>query len=60
MKDRDKIDWAKIGRLLEQYASCLACCNELQCLDNDEATAALEEIRLEIIEEIDGEDTRRR
>ena len=58
MKPRDKINWDKIGDLLDQYDACLRAANELQCLANTEAIQALEDIRQEIIEEIGGEDTR--
>lgn len=59
MRNRDRINWRRIGDLLDQYDACLRTCNELQCLDNAEATQALEEIRQEIIEELGGRDTKR-
>ena len=58
MKDRDKINWDKIGGLLAQHDACLRVANVLQCLANTEAAKALEEIRQEIIEEMGGEDTK--
>ena len=56
MKDRDKINWAKVDDLMAQYDACLRCANELSLLSNPEAAAALGEIRQEIIEEIGGQD----
>ena len=56
MKDRDKINWDKVDALIAQHDACLRCVNELSLLSNPEATAALGEIRQEIIEEIGGQD----
>lgn len=58
MKDRDKIDWVKVGELISQHDTCLRAVNELRVLDNSEAESALEDIRQEIIDEIDGTDTK--
>jgi len=56
VKDRDKINWAKVNDLITQHDACLRCANELSLLSNTEAAAALGEIRQEIIEEIGGQD----
>jgi len=58
MKGLDKIDWAKVRDLREQYELILWLCNRLTVLPQNDSSHAIEAVRQAIIEEIGGQDTK--
>ena len=56
MKDRDKINWAKVRDLRDQYELTLWLGNTLGVLPQNDTIHTIGAIRQEIIEEVGGED----